>query len=170
MVPIRPSFYKRYRDDIYNRCQKNTVDKLYDGLNKCLAKVKLTIETNLLSFLDTEIIHNNGILETQVHRKKTKLPTPWIFNIPKRYKQTTIKAELYQAKPTSSNFTNEVPLIRNKFKLADYSMPFVNSIIHEFTTAQTNEANEFIIPLWLFEFQKKIVLVKIPYCLKKKIS
>ena len=69
-------------DDIYNRCQKNTVDKLYDGLNNYHLKVRLTIETNPLRFLDTEIIHNNSMIEARVHRKKTKLPTPWIFNIP----------------------------------------------------------------------------------------
>ena len=75
-VPTRPIFYKRYVDDIYNRRQKNTVDKLYDGLNNYHPKVKLTSETNPLIFLDTEIIHNNGMIETWVHRKKTKLPIP----------------------------------------------------------------------------------------------
>ena len=56
VVPIRPIFYKRYVDDRYNHCQKNTVDKLYDRLNNYHPKVKLTIETNPLRFLDTEII------------------------------------------------------------------------------------------------------------------
>ena len=45
-------------------------------------KVRLTIETNPLRFLDTEIIHNNSMIEARVRRKKTKLPIPWIFNIP----------------------------------------------------------------------------------------
>ena len=72
MVPIRPIFYKRYVDDIYNRRQKNAVDKLYGGLTIYHPKVKLTIETNPLRFLDTEIIHNNGMIETPVHRKNTK--------------------------------------------------------------------------------------------------
>ena len=75
-VPTRPIFYKRYVDDIYNRRQKNSVDKLYDGLNNYHPKVKLTSETNPFIFLDTEIIHNNGMIETWVHRKKTKLPIP----------------------------------------------------------------------------------------------
>ena len=98
VVAIWPIFYKRYVDDIYNCRQKNTVDKLYDGLNNYHPKVKLTIETNPLRYLDTEIIHNNGMIETRVHRKKTKLPTTWTSNIPKRYKRNTIKAELYRAK------------------------------------------------------------------------
>ena len=106
VVPIRPTSYKRYMDDIYHRRQKNTVDKLCDGLNDYHPKVKLTIETNLLRFQDTEIIHNNGTIKTLVYEKKTKLSTPWTSNIPKRYKRNTIKAELYRAKRTTSNFTN----------------------------------------------------------------
>ena len=52
VVPNRPIFYKRYVDEIYNRCQKNTVDKLYYGLNNYHPKVKLTIEIDPLRFLD----------------------------------------------------------------------------------------------------------------------
>ena len=36
-------------------------------------------------------------------------------------------------------------------------MRFVNSIIHDFTTAQTNEDNEFFMPPWVIEIKKKIV-------------
>ena len=71
-------------------------------------------------------------------------------------------------------------------------MCFVNSIIHEFTPAQTNEDIDFIIPPWLFEVKKKIVqtnadiefiippwlfevkkkiaLVEIPHCVKNESS
>ena len=112
VVPVGPIFYKRYVDDIYNYHQKIN----YVGLNNCPPKVKLTIESNPLRFLDTEIINNNGVIETRVHRRKTKLATLWTSNIPKRFKWFTIKAELYQAKHVSSNFTNEITSIRNKFK------------------------------------------------------
>ena len=76
VVPIRPIFYKRHVDDIYNCRQKNTVDKLCNGLSDYHPKVKRIIETSELSFLDTEIIQNNGMIETLVHRKRTKLPLP----------------------------------------------------------------------------------------------
>ena len=72
VVPIRPIFYKPYVDDIENHCQKNTVNKLYGGLSSYYPKVKLTLGTNPLIFMDTEIIHNKGMIETWVHRKKTK--------------------------------------------------------------------------------------------------
>ena len=70
VVPIRPIFYKPYIDDIYNRRQKNTSDVLYGALSNCHPKIKLTIETNPQRFLDTEIIHINGTIETKVNRKK----------------------------------------------------------------------------------------------------
>ena len=132
----------------------------YVGLNNCPPKVKLTIESNPLRFLDTEIINNNGVIETRVHRRKTKLATLWTSNIPTRFKWFTIKAELYQAKHVSSNFTNKQVFL--------CALLIVN--IHELTTAQTNEDIEFIIPPWVFEVKMKIVIVEIPYCLKNECS
>ena len=78
--------------------------------------------------MDAEIIHNNEMIETRLHRNKTKLPTPWTSNFFKRYKRNIIKAELYRAKHISSNFTNEVALIRNKFKLTGYPMQLTRKI------------------------------------------
>ena len=49
-------------------------------------------------------------------------------------------------------------------------MSFVNSVIHEFPTAQTDEDEGFIIPPWLFEVKKKIVHVEIPCYLKNENS
>ena len=113
VVPTRPIFYKRYADEIYNRRQRNTVHELFDGLNKYRPKVKLTIDTNPLRFLDTVIFRNNGLIGTLSPRKKTKSPTPWTSHIPKSYKRNTIKAELYRGKRISTIFTKEATLIRN---------------------------------------------------------
>ena len=120
--------------------------------------------------MDTEITHINGTKETRVHRKKTKSPIPWTSNIPKRYKINSIKTELYRAKPISSNFTSEVTVIRNKFKSAGYPKRFVNSIIREFNSVKENDEIDFIIPHWLFEEKKKVVLVEIQFCLKNELS
>ena len=98
VVRIRSIFYKLYVDDIYNRHQKNTSDVLYDALNNYHPQMKLTIETKQKRFLDTEIIHINGTIETRVHRRKTKLLIPWTSNIPKRYKRNSVKTELYRVK------------------------------------------------------------------------
>ena len=120
--------------------------------------------------MDTEIIHINGTIETRVHREKTKLPIPWTSNIPKRYKRNSIKTELYLAKRISSNFTSEVTVTRNKFESAGYPKRFVNSIIREFNAVKENEESDLIIPPWLFEEKKKVVLVEILLCLKNEIS
>ena len=55
VVPIRPIFYTQYVDDIYNRRQKNTVDKLYYGLKNYHLIINLTIETSPSRFLVAEI-------------------------------------------------------------------------------------------------------------------
>ena len=101
-------------------------------MNNYHPKLKLTIEVNPRKFLDTEIINDNGFIETRVHRKKTKLPIPWMSKIPKRYKRDSINTDLYRAKRISSNFENELIIIRNKFKLAGYPQRFTDSIIRDF--------------------------------------
>ena len=121
VVPTRRMFYKRYDDDVCNCHLHDTSDKLYDDLNDNLIT---TIKPQ--SFLDTEIIHN-GMKKTEFHHmKKTKLPTSRTSNIPKSYKWNTIKAEFYRAKPISSNFINEVTLIRNKIISAGQPMHLVH--------------------------------------------
>ena len=49
-------------------------------------------------------------------------------------------------------------------------MRFVHRVIHQSTATQANKDNEFIIPPWPFKVKKKIVLVKISYCLKNESS
>ena len=85
VTPLKPVFYRRCVDEIYTRRKKGIQDKLYERLNNYHPNIKLTIEINPNKFLDTEIIENEGAIETRVYRKTTKLPVPWVSNIPKRY-------------------------------------------------------------------------------------
>ena len=85
VTPLKPVFYRRCVDEIYTRRKKGIQDKLYERLNNYHPNIKLTIEINPNKFLDTEIIENEGAIETRVYRKATKLPVPWVSNIPKRY-------------------------------------------------------------------------------------
>jgi len=57
----------------------------------------LTIEVNPSKFLDTELIIDNGIVETKLFRKPTKLPVPWSSNIPNRYKRNAINGDLHRS-------------------------------------------------------------------------
>ena len=81
----QPKFYKRYVDDIINRCKKNQVDLLLNDLHNYHQNIKLTLELKPKRFLDTNLEFQNGILITWVHRNETKLPTPWNSKIPKKY-------------------------------------------------------------------------------------
>ena len=113
---FNPIFYRRYVDDIYNRRKIYKKDDLYETLNKDHKNIKLTVEKIPSEFLDTKLIINNGIYETQVYRKETKIPTHWSSNIPKKYKRNTISADLHRVKRMSSNFDAEVQIIKSKFK------------------------------------------------------
>ena len=70
-----PLFWKRYVDDICTALQKSHVEEFKDHLNTIEPTIQFTVElesNGKLSFLDTEILHNdNGVLTTSVFRKKT---------------------------------------------------------------------------------------------------
>ena len=51
----QPMFYKRYVDDIINRCKKNQVDLLFNDLNNYHLNINLTLELNPKRFLDTNL-------------------------------------------------------------------------------------------------------------------
>ena len=114
--PFNLIFYRRYVDDIYNRRKINKKDDIYEALKKYHKQIKLTVEKSSSKFLDTKLLINNGIYETQVYRKETKIPTHWSSNIPKKYKRNAISVDLRRSKQISSNFDAEVQIIKSKFK------------------------------------------------------
>ena len=105
-------------------------------------KIKLTSEINPLKFLDTEIIILNNNVITSVHRTESKLPVPWESKVPKHYKCNTILGELHHAKQISSNFQKEVQNIKEKFRIANFPLRFINSIVVQFNNTYNNETNE----------------------------
>ena len=113
VAPLKPKFYKRFVDDIYNRRKKGIHDELYERRKNYHPNIKLTVEINPNKFMDTEIIENEGDMETKVYRKTTKLPVPWASNVPKRYKRNTINT-------IASNLDNEFVVNKKKFLAADY--------------------------------------------------
>ena len=80
--PLKPKLYKRY-GDIYSKRIKNQPDKLFEKLNNYHPNIKLTIEVNPSKFLDTEILIKNGIIETSVVVKESKIPNHWSSVVPK---------------------------------------------------------------------------------------
>ena len=92
--PLRPKLYKRYVDDVYSKRIKNQPDKLFEKLNNYHPNIKLTIEVNPSKFLDTEILIKNGIIETSVAVKESKIPSHWSSAVLKKYKRNAILGDL----------------------------------------------------------------------------
>ena len=82
---------------IYTIDKKSTKNDLYESLNE-YKYIKLTVEKSPSKFPDTRLLINNGIYETQIYRKETKIPTHWSSNVPKRYKRNAISVDLHQSK------------------------------------------------------------------------
>ena len=80
--PSKPKLCKCYVNDIYSKQIKNQPDKLFKKLNNYHPNIKLII-VNLRKFLDTEIMVKNGIIETSVVVKESKIPNHWSSAVPK---------------------------------------------------------------------------------------
>ena len=66
---------------------------------------------------------------TEVYRRN-KLPINWSTRAPKKYKRNALNTDLHRAFKISSNFEEEVNIIRQKYHKADYPKKFTESIIN----------------------------------------
>ena len=163
VIPSKPIFYRRFVDDIYSRRILGD-NVLFGRLNNYHPNIKLTIEVNPRKFLETKITIISGAYKFNIYRKNTKLPSPWTSKTPKRYKRNTINVDLHCSKRISSNFDEEIPLIKEKFMQSAYLLHFINSVVNEFQKGKEYGDESFIIPPSLFEITKPFIFVEIPYC------
>ena len=100
VVPMKPSFYKRFVDDVLTRRTKNEPDLLLEKMRSFHPNIKFTVEESPDKFLDTRLIVNkdNGTCETRVYRKPNKLPPHWASKTPIRYKRNAITGDLHRVK------------------------------------------------------------------------
>ena len=89
----------------------------------------------------------------------------------RRYLRDT-KESLHRAKKISTIFKEDIKFTKNKFIKADFPLPFINSVIKDFNNkqkiVQQNNKEELIIPSYFFEVQPTFLLLKLPYCEKKR--
>ena len=78
-------------------------------------------------------------------------------------KRNAINGDLHRSKRISSNFDEEIPLIKEKFMKADYPLRFINSVVNEFQKGKECGDESFIILTSLFEIAKPLIPVEIPY-------
>ena len=172
VIPMKPIFYRSHVDDIYNRRKKNVEDSLFKALNSYLKNIKLTIEIHPIRFLHTHLHDKDGTYVTKLYRKEAKILPHWSLQVSKRYKRNSIKVDLHRAKKISTNFQEEIKFIRNKFIKIDFPLPFFNSVIKDFNNqqkiVQQNNKEELIFPSYFVEVKPAFLLLKLPYCEKKK--
>ena len=125
--PLKPKLYKRYVDDIYSKRIKNQPHKHFEKLNNSHPNIKLTIEVNPSKFLDIEIMIKNGIIETSVEVKESKIPNHWSSAVLKKYKQNAILEDLHRAHKISSNLELEKQGIRKKCLSFNFPYNFIQS-------------------------------------------
>ena len=133
-------------------------DQLLEFLNNYYPSNILTYEINPEKFLDTKICYNNGSIATKVHRWVTKLAPHWSLSIPKIYKWNGDHRDLCRVERISSDFNNEMMLIRQKIDKCNPS-PFTNSVIRDYEHKQNKiqqQEGEYIRPPNFFEIAKRI--------------
>ena len=87
-----------------------------------------------------------------------KLSFHWTFTVLTHFKKNVIIEDLHRVKNLSSNFEQEVRMIRNKYIKAGYPFHFINSVIDSFI----QEKEDPIIPTSLFE-ERREVSFRIPF-------
>ena len=111
VTPSKAIFYCSFVDDIYSY-QKLGDNVWVDQLNNFHSNIKLAIEATLSTFLDTRLTNINGAYIFNIYQKNTKIPLPWTSKTAKRYKRNVTNDELHRSKIISSNFCEEIPLIK----------------------------------------------------------
>ena len=88
----------------------------------------------------------NGIIETLVEVKESKIPIHWSSAVPKNYKRNVILRDLHRAHKISSNFELEKQRIKKKYLSVNFPYNFFQSTFNSY-----QQKCESLIPNWLFE-------------------
>ena len=147
---VKPKLYKRYVDDICSKWIKNQPDKIFEKLNNYHPNTKLIIEVNSSKFLDAEIMIKNGIIETSVVVKESKISNHWSSAVPKKYKQNPTLGDLHKPHNMSSNFELEKQRIRKKYLSVNFPYNFIQSTFNSY-----QQKCESLIPNWPFKEKQK---------------
>ena len=108
---VKPVFYRRYADDIILLFKSNDhLEYFQDFLNFCHSNMSFSMETekeNKLSFLDVEVIREQGKFTTTVYRKPTFSDVYSNFGsfLPSVYKFSMLYTLVYRCFRISSNWT-----------------------------------------------------------------
>ena len=74
VIPLKPTFYKRFVDDIYRGRKRNEPDELFDKMNSCHPNIKLTIEIipkKILRHQDSQNFQSISVFYVSKRKQKT---------------------------------------------------------------------------------------------------
>ena len=138
---FKPVFYRRYVDDIFLLFKSNDHLKYFqDFLNSCHINMSFSMETekeNKLSFLDVEVIREQGKFTTTVYRKPTFSGVYSNFEsfLPSVYKFGMVYTLVYRCFRISSNWTQfhtELTFLKGIFPKNGYPDNFIDKCFKKF--------------------------------------
>ena len=129
---MKAKVYKRYVGDIYSKGIKNQPDELFQKLNNYHPNINLTIEVNPCKFLDTDIMIKNGIIETYVAVKESKISNHWSSVVSKRCKRNAALGDLHRAHKISINFELQTQRIKKKYLSVNFQNNFIESTFNSY--------------------------------------
>ena len=107
----------------------------------------------------------NGIIETSVVVKESKIPNHSLSGVLKNYKQNTILRGLHRAYNISSNFELEKQRIKKKYLRVSFQLHCNYNFI-QYTFNAYQQKCKPLIPHWLFE-ERHIKTIHIKYLFAK---
>ena len=87
----------------------------------------------------------------------------WSSKISTRYKCNAITGDLHRAKRIANDFNFEVKCITKKFLSAGFPKSFIRNTIEYFN----KDEDDYIIPEWLFD-ERKLIILRLPFSVSNK--
>ena len=140
-LPFKPTFYRRYVDDMFLRFdKKDHVKKFLKYLNNRHRNIKFTFEEeqdNKTSLIDISITRVGNELQTSLFRKKTFSGVYLNFNshLPNMYKKGLIDTLLYRAYNICSNYSSfhqEINYLKTVWQKNLFPLFFIDKCVQKF--------------------------------------
>ena len=163
---FKPVFYQHYVDDIFILFKSNDHLKSFQGfLNSCHLNMSFSMETekeNKLSFLDVEVIREQGKFTTTIYRKPTFSGVYSNFEsfLPSVYKFGMVYTLVYRCFRICSNWTQfhtELIYLKGIFQKNSYPKNFIDKCFKRFLN------NVHLVKENVPTVEKKHLLLVLPY-------
>ena len=162
VAPLNPKLHKQYVDDTITKRKKNAAnDRLFANMNFHHQNIKLILETNPATFLNTaHKVNPDGSVKIKVFWNPGKFSAFWNHQIPKGYETDNVDGDLHWAFKIAFDLDAEISTITRKYLDNRYLIGVFQTVINDF---KKKTENQLIITDWLFEERSKFSF-KLPCC------